>query len=108
MKRSMIACLLATISVSASAAPNSTPSGYITRLSGGWVTANLRAQTDFAWTNPESCAYTDGYMIDPADSGNVLLSSMLLTAYTAGKKVQFTINGCSQGRPRIIGVDLVG
>jgi hypothetical protein len=99
--------LLAGFSGNAMAAPASTPSGNITRLSGGWVNANLRVITDFAWTNPENCTYTDGYMVDPADSGHELLSSILLSASMSRRRIQLTVDGCSQGRPRIIGVDIV-
>ena len=99
--------LLAGFCGEALAAPASTPSGTITRLSGGWVNANLRVITDFTWTNPENCTYADGYMVDPADSGHELLSSMLLSASMGRRRIQLTIDGCSQGRPRIIGVDIV-
>ena len=91
----------------AAAAPNGTPAGNITSLSGGWVTANLRIRTDSAWTNPENCTYTDGYMVDPADSGHELLSSMLLSASMSRRRIQLTLDGCSQGRPRVIGVDIL-
>ena len=91
----------------AQAAATSTGTGNITRLSGGWVNANLRVQTGFPWTNPESCPYSDGYIVDPADSGHELLSSMLLSAFMSRRQVQLTMDGCSQGRPRIIGVDIL-
>ena len=99
--------LIAGVCGEALAAPSGTPSGNITRLSGGWVSANLRVLTDFAWTNPENCTYSDGYMVDPADSGHELLSSMLLSASMSRRRIQLTLDGCSQGRPRIIGVEIV-
>ena len=107
IRRVAPALLLAGFCSEAQATPVSTPSGNITLLAGGWVHANLRVKTDFAWTNPENCTYTDGYMVDPADSGHELLSSMLLSASMSRRRIQLTIDGCSQGRPRIVGVDIV-
>ena len=102
-----MAALLFGEAAAAVASPANTPSGNITFLSGGWVNANLRVKTDFTWTNPEGCQYSDGYMIDPADSGHELLSSMLLSAFISRRKIQLMLDGCTLGRPRIIGVDIV-
>lgn len=90
------------------AAPTDTPSGYITYMYGGWAQAYLRVQTDFTFTNPANCSFTDGYIVDPADPGNVLFSSMLLSAYTSHRKVSLTLDGCAGGgRPRILGVAIL-
>ncbi len=91
----------------ANAAPTVTPSGSVTSLEGGWINANLRVQTDFGWTNPEGCSLTDGYMVDVADQGHELFSSMLISAFTAGRHVRFVLDGCAYDRPRIIAVTLV-
>ena len=95
------------LAATAGAAPVVSPPGRVTLLSGGWVNANLRAQTDFAWTNPAGCAYTDGYMVDVADQGHELFSSMLLTAFSTGKRVQFVLDGCAHDRPRIVSVEML-
>jgi hypothetical protein len=91
----------------AEASPVQTPTGFITSLHGGWVNANLRVKTDFAWNNPENCSYTDGYMVDAADPGHELFSSMLISAFMSGKRIQLVLDGCAHERPRIISVELV-
>ena len=99
--------ITAMTAATAQAAPVVSPPGHVTFLSGGWVNANLRAQTDFAWTNPAACTYTDGYMVDVADQGHELFSSMLLTAFSTGKRVQFVLDGCAHDRPRIVAVEML-
>ena len=95
----------ALLPAAAQAAPADTTYGYITFMYGGWTIAYLRVQTDFAFTNPQGCSLTDGYIVDPADAGSTLFSSMLLSAYMAHRKVSFTIDGCAgAGRPHIIAV----
>lgn len=102
----ILVAIAASIPVTAQATPNNTPSGYITMMYGGLTTAFMRIQTDFTFANPESCAVPDGYIVDPADPGNVLFSSMLLNAYMSHRKVSLVIDGCTQSRPRIISVAL--
>lgn len=101
-----VAAIAACFPVAAQATPNGTPAGYITFMAGGWTNALSRVQTDFTFTNPENCGYTDGYVVDPADSGNALFSSMLLSAYMSHRKVSFVIDGCSYSHPHIISVNL--
>ena len=106
MKRYLgaLAAISTLLPAAAQATPNGTPSGYITWMGGGWSSANLRVQTDAAFANPENCTYTDGYITDPADSGNALFNSLLLSAYMSHRKVNFVIDGCTFGRPHIISV----
>lgn len=102
----IIAAIAACTPAVAQAPPNNTPSGYITMMYGGLTTAFMRIQTDFTFANPDNCAVPDGYIVDPADPGNVLFSSMLLNAYMSHSKVSLVIDGCTQSRPRIISVAL--
>jgi len=84
-----------------------TPSGYITFMAGGWTIAATRVQMSSTFTNPANCSMTDGYVVDPSDSGSQLFSSMLLSAYLAHRQVYLTIDGCSLSRPHIIGVSIL-
>ena len=58
--------------------------------------------------NPAGCSITDRYLL-PSGSSTVS-RSMILAAYSAGQKVQFTIyNGdCVNDRPQIVAVKYVG
>jgi len=80
------------------------PPAHITSLGGGWVQASVAPQLDIAAQNPDNCASNAQYITDPGDSGSVLFNSMLLTAFSSGRRVQLTINGCSGNFPHIIGV----
>lgn len=89
------------------AAPSISSTGYITFLAGGWTSPNVRITMDFAFYNPASCSNTDGYMTDTLDSGINLFNSMLLSAFMARRKISIVVDGCTQGRPRIIGVNIL-
>lgn len=90
----------------ADAAANGTGTGRITFLAAGWSGNSVRVILDTAFSNPEGCTATDGYMTDPADPGTSLYNSTLLAAFLSGKSVSLIISGCFSGRPKIIGVNL--
>jgi hypothetical protein len=92
------------LSSSANATPNVGAWGHVNYLGGGWTNADLRVQMDIAFYNPESCSFTDGYMVNNADGGHELFSSLLITAYTLHQQVQLVVDGCYFSRPHIIGV----
>jgi hypothetical protein len=74
----------------------------------GWVEPYVRVQLgNLPTINPDACPVADGYITDPADSGNQLFNSMLLSAYMANKRVRLTIDGCAGLRPRIIAVEIL-
>lgn len=102
----VVAAIAACIPVAAQATPNSTPSGYVTMMQGDLTNSFVRIQTDFNFSNPESCENPDGYIIDPS-VGNGFYSSMLLNAYVSNRKVSLVIDGCMQGRPRITSVAIL-
>lgn len=94
------------VPTTASAAVNETATGRITFLTAGWAANQVRVQTDAAFSNPESCPFTDGYITDPSDPGASLYHSILLGAFLAGKPVSLIISGCFLSRPKIIGVSV--
>lgn len=99
------ATILSAMAIPAYATPNNSPTtGYITGLGGGWTQPTLLLVIDVPFYNPENCPVTDGYMIPDNISGNQLLTSLAMTAYSLHKKVSFTVDGCYESRPRVIGL----
>jgi hypothetical protein len=99
-------CFLIFLASSASqAAPQNTDWGKVTLYATGWSADLIRVQTTAAFIN-QGCTYTDGYVTDSSDPGNHTHQSALLAAFTAGKDVVITIDGCTSAaqRPKIIGV----
>ncbi|MBW4619088.1 MAG: hypothetical protein KME17_06985 [Cyanosarcina radialis HA8281-LM2] len=78
--------------------------GLITAYFTGWVNASSRVVTTAPFPPNTGCTVTDGYITNPADPGNKTHQDALLMAYSTGKRVQLTVQGCYVGRPRIIGV----
>jgi hypothetical protein len=99
-----VGLLALVLPTAALAAPTETAQGFITFYGAGWTNAVVRVQIDVPLTNPDGCAYTDGYVTDSAMAGAQLFNSTLLTAYVSRKKVSVVIDGCSASRARIIGV----
>jgi hypothetical protein len=89
---------------SARATAVETSQGYVTAYFAGWRSATVRIQMDITFQNPDGCTMTDGYITDPADPGNQLYMSSLMTAFATHKKVSLVIEGCYLNRPQIIGV----
>ncbi len=90
------------------AAPTNTEVGYIGYMVGGWINSNVSVQlANLPNINPASCPIADGYVTDPADPGNQLFNSMLLSAFMASKRVRLTLDGCAVLRPRIIAVEIL-
>ena len=104
--KAMMAALLLSVPISSNATPNTSSPGNILSLSGGWSTADVRAQLSIPFYNPEHCALSDGYITDPSLSGTQLFNSMLLSSYISHVPVSVVVDGCSLDRPRIIGVNL--
>lgn len=108
VKRIILLAIALAFSQNAYAQQINNVSGNITFAQGGWVNSSLRVQlAGVQFNNPDNCAVNDGFITDPADQGNSLFNSMLLSAYMANKKVELTISGCIVSRPKIIGVAFV-
>jgi hypothetical protein len=98
--------LAASVPVVANAAVNVTGTGRITFLTSGFASNSMRVTLDTAFSNPEGCAVSDGFITDPADPGTPLYHSILLAAFLSGKPVSLIISGCFVSRPKIIGVSV--
>ena len=46
-------------------------------------------------------------MVDVADPGHELFSSMLLTAFSTGKRAHFALDGCAHDRPGIVFMEML-
>jgi hypothetical protein len=58
-------------------------------------------------TNPNNCPIvTNGYIISETDPDRKTSYDMLIAAKTFTRSVQLVIDGCFQGRPRIVSVVL--
>ena len=103
----------AIISSSANATPTVTPVGKVRAIQNGWVVDRMLVfpgdvnGTPIALTNPDLCPiFTNGYIINEADPVRRTSYDMLIAAKTWGRNVQFVVDGCFQGRPRIVSVSL--
>jgi hypothetical protein len=97
---------LAFASSAAMATPVELPWAKVTYIAGGWTAAHVRVQTTATFSNPATCAMTDGYVVEASLPGAQLFASMLLTAFSTGREVQLVVDGCVLERPRVIGVTL--
>jgi hypothetical protein len=83
-----------------------TGSGTVTTYNTSWGVNQVVVATTATPINPASCSFGtgNGYSTDPNNSS--VQESALLGALLAGKKVVLTLEGCSQGRPMILGVNV--
>lgn len=102
-----IAMLAAFLPLYAHATPTMTANGNITLLKGGWSNSSMVVQLDIPFANPAGCPWTDFYEVSYQEPGNALFTSMLLSAYMARRKIALTLDGCTNSRPRVIGVDIL-
>lgn len=103
--RTALGVMLATLMVAQSSqAATYTGWGRITLLVSGRTEAAVRFVPDGAVQNPDGCTNPNGYKTDPSISGTELFNSILLSAYALDHEVQVVIDGCYDGRPRIVEV----
>lgn len=97
----------AIISAPANAAEN-TPWATVVAIQNGWVVDRMLVFHNVpTLTNPGSCPLiTNGYIINETDPVRRTSYDMLIAAKVYGRQVAFVIDGCFQGRPRIISVAL--
>jgi len=106
LPRGVFAALLLCAPAASNATPNTSQTGNILTLAGGWSTADVQVQLGIPFYNPENCTLSDGYITDPSLSGTQLFNSILLSAYISHIPVNVVIDGCILDKPRIIGVNL--
>ncbi len=80
--------------------------GTIIAYRTGWYFDQIHVTTTAPIVNPSGCANADGYMTSPTDSGNKAHQAAILTAFTAGFQIKIVVEGCVEGRPKIIGTHI--
>ncbi|WP_138918436.1 hypothetical protein [Nitrospirillum viridazoti] len=97
--------MMAIYSGAALASIQFTPWMKLKSIGAGWYSAEFGVTPmDQNVYNPDSCAISDGYVIDPSLGGATVFTSTLTTAYASGHEVRLAIAGCYNDRPSIIGV----
>jgi hypothetical protein len=100
----------------ANAAPAATPIIKVRAIQDGYVVDRMLVfpgdttanRNPIPLTNPNLCPIiTNGYIINEADPVRKTSYDMLINAQVWSRNVQFVIDGCFQGRPRIVSVSLV-
>lgn len=78
---------------SATLAGGSTAYGKITHMyvNTNWTMVMVTGISE----NPDECAHTDYYSINPVDKNYNALHSTLMAAHMSGKSVRFYVSGCS-------------
>lgn len=105
MKKALL-CIFILLNVNTVfAAATATPKGKITGYYTGWAADQIRVTIEGAAYVESNCPIKDGYITRDSDnSGYKTHTSALLAAYMSGKSVTLIIDGCIEGRPRILGV----
>jgi hypothetical protein len=98
--------LAGTMASPSSAAPAFSPWARILSMQVGWVVDRMLVFPNTpALTNPDGCAIvTNGYIIKETDPDRKTSYAMLLSALLNQREVSMVIDGCFEGRPRIISV----
>lgn len=91
---------------SASADPVQVNWGQINFIGFGWNSTDTRVTLGGTVQNPHNCSFPDSYMVEASATYSQMLSSALLTAYSLRHSVRVVIDGCTSGRPKIVGVDI--
>jgi hypothetical protein len=100
--------LVGTIASPANAAPTFTPWARLINMQVGWVLDRMLVfHNTPTLTNPGACPIvTNGYIINETDPDRKTSYAMLLSALLNQREVAMVIDGCFQGRPRIISVTI--
>lgn len=85
-----------------------TPLATVVAIQNGWVVDRMLVFHNVSTlTNPNNCPIvTNGYIINETDPVRRTSYDMLIAAKVNGRQVAFVIDGCFQGRPRIVSVTL--
>lgn len=98
--------LAGTMTGTADAAPTFTVWARVNSMQVGWVLDRMLVFHNTAsLTNPNGCPITtNGYIINENDADRKTSYAMLLSALLNQREVAMVIDGCFDGRPRIISV----
>ncbi len=88
------------------AAPTFSPWARVISMQVGWVVDRMLVFPNTpALTNPDGCPITtNGYIIKETDPDRKTSYAMLLSAVLNQREASMVIDGCFEGRPRIISV----
>ncbi|BEV12116.1 hypothetical protein ATDW_26120 [Asticcacaulis sp. DW145] len=84
------------------ATPDDTPRTKIKIVEVGWSDPNIRLFVEGNVYNPDGCSNPNSYIIDASLPSRDAMLSLALTAYSLNQDVNFIVDGCSFGSPRII------
>ncbi len=98
--------LAGTMASPSNAAPTFTPWARVLSMQVGWVLDRMLVFPNTpALTNPDFCPITtNGYIIKETDPDRKTSYAMLLSAVLNQREASMVIDGCFEGRPRIISV----
>jgi hypothetical protein len=98
--------LVGTMTSPSNADPTFTPWARVTSMQVGWVVDRMLVfHNTPTLTNPNGCPIvTNGYIIKETDPDRKTSYAMLLSAVLNQREVAMVIDGCFEGRPRIISV----
>ncbi|MEQ1558252.1 MAG: hypothetical protein ABL933_04850 [Methyloglobulus sp.] len=85
-----------------------TPWATVAAIQDGWVVDRMLVFPNTpTLTNPDGCPLvTNGYIIKETDPVHKTSYDMLIAAKVNNRQVAFVLDGCFEGRPRIISVSL--
>lgn len=98
--------LTGTMTGASHAVPTFSPWARVLSMQVGWVVDRMLVFPNTpALTNPDFCPITtNGYIIRETDPDRKTSYAMLLSAVLNQREVAMVIDGCFEGRPRIISV----
>ncbi len=90
----------------ANAVPTFSPWARVLSMQVGWVLDRMLVFPNTpSLTNPDACPIvTNGYILKETDADRKTSYAMLLSAVLNQREVTMVIDGCFEGRPRIISV----
>jgi len=81
--------------------------GSVTTMEAGWAEDTMAVYHSAPIVNPGGCEVTTaGYATNPNDPGHSLFHTLILSAFLNRKEVNFLVQGCVYGKPRIISVSM--
>lgn len=100
--------LAGTMASPSNAAPTFTPWARVLSIQDGWVVDRMLVfHNTPTMTNPNGCPIvTNGYIINETDPVRKTSYAMLLSAVLNQREVAMVIDGCFEGRPRIVSVTI--
>ncbi|GGA46986.1 hypothetical protein [Dyella nitratireducens] len=110
MKLLPLAAIIAATSLQPVFAQTSNTAGTIKQIDTGWESDTFGVMTAAPMINPAGCPATDMYESSQPAGGYSTYYAAALTAFSTGSQVIIVVSNttCTQNRPTIIGLYLVG